>query len=57
MGSKEDIENGMGEEEEQRAQKGRERGHETKVESKVGLKDRYYWDFKCLEKSYHFFAA
>lgn len=54
VGSKEDIQNGMGEEEEQRGQKGRERGHETKVEGKMGLKDSYYWDIKCLEKSYHF---
>lgn len=31
-----------------------ERDHETKVGSKVGLKDRYYRDFKCLGWSYPF---
>lgn len=48
MGSKEKRENGMGEEEEQRGQRRIERDHETKVGSKVGLKDRYYKDVKCL---------
>lgn len=52
VGSKEDLENGTREKEEQRGgERRREGDHEVKVGSKVRLKDGHYGTFKCLEKS------